>query len=266
MSRQIDGIDYEELNGSGEISIDGEGLGGTRLFKVAWDDCMDFASALKRSQWINMGGLLQFLDNVHKWTLPDGTLVGCSSVRINGLGPPSGDPNPAYDFAIITATYSPRTFGFDVDSDDDEDIIGDLSLDYSCEFISSPRSTYMEKDTSTIIQEPVGILLAVSELTLNMSDLTNVPYAGIRNCRGTLNDRNFRGASKGRVLFLGASTRRVRTALGLGSVDLLLRFKERSMNWNYALGKDGSWHEVVDAATGTKNPYEYTNFNGLMVV
>ncbi len=258
----IGGITCEELNDSGQVTFSPQGLRGRRRFKVEWEDCIAFTRALLAKELEPSGGVIRRVIPTNPWILPDGTILGCNTVDITGMGKSSGDPsNIAYDHARIEGTYERA---YSSQEEEDPEVLGDATIDYSAEFLATPRRTWKYKDTGYVIDENVGILLCNQDITVNLYGLDSLPWGGLRTCRGHLNDATWNGAEKGRVLFLGGSSRQSWSTEGLSSYDLVLKFKEKEYDWNWVLGKDGDWHEIVDADAGTKNPYNYAAFGDVL--
>lgn len=272
MSITIGGVSCQELNGSGAVNFTENGLEGIRILKCAWNDFMTLALALRGVRWENLGGKLFRKIVAHSWTLPDDTVLVCDRINVSGLGKSGLDETTEaiiYDFAKLDITYVPVEYnwgGEDEGGAEDETQLGDVNYNYSAEFLGTQRGTWKEDDTGNTINEPLGLLICYTELTVNLKGLPVLPKAGIRLCRGGLNDKEWQGAPKGHVLFLGGSSRRSWSTLGLSPFDLTLKFKEKSWDWNYVFGKDGTWHLVVDKKTGLVNPYDYVDFDSLFQV
>lgn len=266
--RAIDGIEYEELYGSGKLAISEAGLTGTRIFKVAWDSALPFSRALFADQWQAIGGSLLLQAPRFPWILADGTTLQVSKVGISGIGKCLGDSNIEYDFAKVEVEYVPAPTDLDEGNDGTvdgtEEGIGTVSLDFSGEFLATAGNTWKFADTGYVVNEPVGLLQCTTEATIDLEKLPALPRAGIRACIGKLNASSWQGAARGTVLFLGAASKKTVTNLGNVTHSLSLKFKEKSRDWNLFLGKDGAWHTLVDSKTGNKHPYEYADFNLLL--
>ena len=264
MSRNIAGIEYTELPGSGKISIDSSGsITGTRSFLVEWNDALPFIRAITETTWVALGPYLTQQRPLYPWRLSDGTELCCSNAVINGIGKILEDPDTIYSMAKIDSDWVP--VGLSSEDDEGGDL-GSLNVDYSAEFLTIPKSSYKQKDDGAKIDQPVGLLIPITEITYNLTGLYSIPKMGIRACRGKLNSGPFEGADRGHTLFLGASSKQALTSNGIVKYDLTLKFKEKSYDWNYVLGRDGLWHEVVAASDGTTNPYSYTNLYQVLQV
>lgn len=258
--RALDGMYYEEPAGSGAITIDDNGVVGTRTYRVAWSDALPFCMALVEKEWVSVDGLATELIYAHPWTLPDGTVLCCSSTVVNGFGRCSGELDIEYEYAIISASFTPQSGNTSTISEE----TGSISLDYSAEFLTTPKDTWKFSDTGYVVNEPSGILISVTELTVNYVGLPSVPRAGIRACSGCVNAAVWQGAGVGQVLFIGASTSQTIMTHAVSPYNVTLKFKEKVRDWNKVLGKDGAWHTLVDKKTGLVNPYAYADFGALL--
>jgi hypothetical protein len=255
----LGGFEYREYKGSGQITITDGTINGSRIFIVPWEQSLSFSRMLMETQWEAINGFMVQTVSSYPWVLPDGTTLACNSVRIEGMGKCISDTtDPAYDWAMITADFGEILLGSEPETIEEE------SLDFSGEFINTPKGTWKYEDTGYTVDESHGVLVCTIETTLTIHGVSEVPKAGIRSCIGKLNDSSFRGAGTGRVLFVGASTKRIRTTGGRAPAEITLKFKEKQHDWNYVLGKDGSWHKLVDKATGSVSPYSYSDFAELM--
>ncbi len=242
MAREIAGIPYEELIGSGKISINSQGLSGVRIFKVAWEDHLEFAKELRDPVWTD-GGWLFPKPSRAPWILQDGTVMIADDVDISGMGQIKGDDDIAWDFARLDVSYVPESSLLG-------GLEGEITREYTAEYIVHPPDTWWWADANgvhqTKIPGTVGQKVCYTEITLTFKSLTSINEAVIRELQGTCNDQAFLGYERGEVLFLGASS-----SLAFGPDednrhDLILKFKARAIDWNFKKKKDGLWYLVVD--------------------
>ncbi len=266
-SGTLEGIPFNEFKGSGNIELTDSGMQGTRIYDVAWSQLMAFGRALIRTEWISVGGFHFQQEIVNPWIVDPETTLVCRNFRSVGIGPAGIDEAGviSYTIARITANYAPISDGNFSPTGDPEDI-GDVNITFGGEFLSIPKGTWKFDGTDHIIEEPLGIMIPYSEVMIEVLGIPTLPRLGIRKCMGKLNSKVWKGANRGHVLFLGGSSRQKRTIDGDAPYDLSLQFKEKTRDWNYALGKDGTWRKVVDKATGEKTPYEYEDFDFLLQV
>ena len=254
----------DELHDSGKVTFSKNGLVGTRNFNSSWDDAFTLAQELMARVWDDTPGVLYRRVAQYPWILPNGIELFCSDVSIRGKGKSGsgGGSNIIYDRAFVDATYEAQ---IEMSDGDDPDVLGDADIEFSAEFLATPKNTWMYKDTSYRIGENVGILLCIQEYTVRVYGLDSIPWETLRDTRGRINDKEWNGAPKGRVLFLGGSSSHSWTAGGTSLYDMVLKFKEKENDWNYVLGNDGIWHEIVDVKTGNANPYNYADLTRILV-
>lgn len=262
----VAGFDVEEQNGSGRIFVGENGkLTGERVYKILWEDALEFSLLLAKRSWEVVGDYLVPKIPEGSWTLDDGTVLYCTTTEITGIGKPAGAPAAiTYDWAIVTCRYQPLGIIAVGGSTDDITELGEIGMDFSSEYITAPRGSFIFADSFKLIDEPMGIQLFYQEVTVSLKNLETIPRSGIRACIGKVNDRIFSGAAIGTVLFLGATATMSLTDQA-PRYDITFKFKERSVNWNHMLNGDGEW-EAVCSTVGSVPPYPYADLGQLLRV
>lgn len=256
----IDGIAYKDLKGSGDIRVSEGTASGTRLYLVDWDNSVEFCKKLVSTERYVSGPYVWSTRYVHTWDV-GGYTLGCTEAKITGVGKIFGGESFKYPKARITAEYAEIDNSWDADTYDIEGV----TLDATAEFLALPKGTwkYLEGEEEVIIEESTGKLVCFTEHTRTLHRLKKDPMNTIRACIGKINADVWLGAARGTVLFLGGSTTKTWTSAGQTPFSLVMKFKEKPINWNYVMGKDGVWHLVHDTLTGEKRMYEYADFNAL---
>ena len=250
----LNGIAYEELDGSGGLAFTPDGIRGTRTFIVDWADRAAFAEVLLG--YTNAVGHVPIRCEAQRF--PGYEYLYCQKAEIAGLGEASqGEEMIAYPRARVTAEYSPLRTGSSVSegpaSEEDEGLHLEESWDFAGETLAVPGATFQYSDTGEKLFEPVGVMVAMVELTLTSESEPELPAAAIRACLGKVNATSWYGASAEHVLFLGASGRRVITSAGSQAWRLCYRFRERQVSWNARLRGD-EWVEL------SPKPYKTADF------
>ena len=257
----LNGISYQEAQGSGELVFSPDGVTGRRIFIVAWADRVNFCKAL-----------LGYTHAVgHKpirraaQTFPGYDYLYCQNAVTIGLGQVSqGSEMIAYTSAKVTAEYRPLNFGTSVSESDDYDSdeeAGRLhieeTLDFGADYVSVDGSRFEYSDTSEKLGGSVGVLIGTVEMTLASSREPELDKAAIRSCLGRVNSTAWYSSPAEHVLFMGASARRMITSDGSRGWHVSYRFRERQVSWNKVL-RGSQWVEL------SPKPYQNADFSALL--
>jgi hypothetical protein len=254
----LSGIEYSELEGSGRLVYTDDGVRGTRIFVVDWQEREAFCGALLG--YASAVGHSPVRRQAAKF--PGFDYLYCQNAESAGLGRASqGDEMISYAKAKIVAEYAPLNFGSstsETDDYDDDEEEGRLHLeevwDFAGEMVSVPGEQFTYSDTGDGLVEPVGVIVGTVELGLSSECEPELPREAIRSCLGKVNSSAWYGAQAGHVLFLGAAARRVITAAGARAWQISYRFRERQISWNKRL-RGGEWVAV------SPSPYQSCDFS-----
>lgn len=254
----LNGITYEELEGSGGLAFTPDGIRGARTFIVDWADRIAFSEVLLG--YTNAVGHVPIRREAQRF--PGYEYLYCQKAEVTGLGEVSqGEEMIAYPKARVRAEYSPLLTGSSVSegsaSGEDEGLHLEESWDFAGETLTVPGPTFQYSDTGEKLSEPVGVMVATVELTLTSESEPELPAAAIRACLGKVNATSWYGAAAENVLFLGASGRRVITSAGSRAWHLCYRFREKQVSWNARLRGD-QWVEL------SPKPYKSADFSVLI--
>lgn len=270
----LNGINYEEIDGSNRLAYSPDGIVGTRIFQVAWDERIEFAQALLG--YTNAVGDLPIRTDAQ--TFPGYDRLYCRNATVVGLGQLDKTGQVArYDLATITAEYRPWSYSSsNVEDDDyDEDLEANMARweevhEYGVEVYSTASGEYYwsadPAPAGTPIPTPIGFVSGVTDYTYTSSAEPELRRAAIRARRGTVNDAAWMGAPAGYVLFMGASARRTVTSEGVGAWEITYRFRELDHSWNEFHGRIGGvtrWEAIEDEHGNP--PYASTDFGALFV-
>jgi len=270
MARVIAGIAYEELKGTGKITMGPQGIVGTRIFKVVYSRAVAFALTVLTS--MNKGTQTP----MYYWPLDNGMNLYPKTVELEGLGKCLSETDyPGYTFARVTVTYEELPSAA---QNKNKKIPHTMSVDYSAEFITIAPGSY-KFDDGAYLPQNIGILMPTIERTITLKNCKVIPETALRGCRGRVNEGTFFGADPETVLFLGAATdgefvedpitgvpakeqelamNGIYTSVVSAPKDIVLKFKERMVSWNYAYDPaEEAWREIFPP------PYEAVNFDQL---
>lgn len=264
----IGGIDFEEPEESGELDIGGGEARGTRVFHVDWNDRNVFITEL-------MGGVITNGENeiyTNPKSFPGFNAIRCRQVNVRGLGTMSaaGNGDFVYPFAKITATY--RLKDDDDDNQTNEDIVLKTEeMDFSFDEHDIEPMTVRFSGTGRELSEKLeGVkrsILITHTITEEKSPTDKKSI--IRLKAGKINTDTFLGVEAGKLLYMGAKTRRVILASGEQPYKITHTFIERvDASWleDWDSVVDGSidprWDFLERVDGGEFNKYEETNFGG----
>lgn len=268
----LNGINYDELDGSNTLQFSPDGIVGIRLFQIDWDDRIAFVEALLG--YTNAMGHLPIRTNAQQF--PDYERLYCQNAGIKGHGLLDVAGQEArYDFARVTAEYRPWAYSSSNAEDDDydEDLEANMARweevhEYGAEVLSIPGSEFFWAvgPPGVAVDTPVGLFVAVTDYTFSSNAEPELRRVAIRNAVGKVNDAPWMGAPAGYVLFLGASARRTVTSQGIGAWEITYRFRELGRSWNEFHGRVGGvtrWEAIQDEHGNP--PYASADYDTLFI-
>lgn len=238
----IDGINYEELHGSGNLEINNDSAIGTRIFHVDWDDRNSFIAAL-------MGGYITSGDNViytYKKSFPGYPILLASRVRVEGVGVMSCGTNGdfSYEFARVECTYEPKD---EEQGTNEVNVLATEEMDAGFETIDFPPMSFMFAGSARIISEGVsaGKRYVITRHTLTEEKSPTNKKALIQEKTGKINSDTFLDVDPLKLLYTGARTRRVITASGEQPYKIVHTFLEIS-DTDASGNDDANWNRLYD--------------------
>jgi hypothetical protein len=261
----IAGIPYEEAPGSGNFSISENGGSGQRVFYVDWANRIAFAEALAGETVED-----EDPDNPNAYAtdpqeFPGVSALKVSSVSVEPYSTASNDNgNPAYKYARITATYSPKP-------EENDEVIAEQQMNLTSEFYEYEEFKLFwagDKPTGTNVHRRK--LLPEYEHTFTENNVPNLlKKKSLADGRiGKINSSEYQGVSAGRLLYMGFTARRQLTADGRQPWQITHKFIERpDASWNkYYNGNSGEYETVYDENGDVYQTYETVSMNGLLEV
>lgn len=222
-------VPYEELRTSGDMSINKEGMRGTRIFEVSWSNRETFAA-----------DLLRYPANF--W--PGIPALRCSGVQMTGKGVHSYDAVKdmiAYEFCDVVAEYTTP------ESDEKGDGTRRTDeLDIGGQFITCGKGTFRWASDNAVIEEAPGKYVGTIGYTVDIEGATSFPLAAMVAAAGRVNSSAFMGVAEGSVLYEGAKLRHTIDQDGNRTYSIAHKLQMRSVPWNYLLRPStGAWEEVT---------------------
>lgn len=286
--KNIDGIEYCELDNSPRLRYTRKGVNAVRVFHVPnWEEVQRFARLLIGS-YQRVGASVTIVPPL---AFPGFSQMLVSDLAIDPLMPdsPRGDDladleneTNAYDQgAIVTASYTTEYDGEqsgDVDIEIPEGTTLVVTQDNGMETYSTPGRVWR---WGTVAGNPVvdpdtfaGIQIPTGEWSLVWGRVPLPPWDVMRATRGKLNNVEFMGSPAGTVLFAGQSARRMFQFVEETELwELTYRFREQiktrndatEVGWNYFYREQASggehWHTIQDV-TGNP-PFKSADFSEL---
>ncbi len=258
---QLSGMDYTEISGSARMQYDPHDISAQRIFYIAWSDVKEFARVLLG--YTTAVGHVPLRTRAQRF--PDFDFLYCQHVTVEGVGELGETLNLAsYPKAKLTATY--RLWNLPLSTEETDDPEEDAprfiheSYDFGAEFISAPGTNFTFASDASAVDQPVGKLVGTVEMAFQSDWEPELGEANIRATLGRVNNALFFGYAAGKVLFMGAPTRRVVTSEGAPGWSITYRFRARDISWNKifrgdtSLGNTDGWWEL------DPHPYESVNF------
>jgi hypothetical protein len=257
----IGGVEYLEAEGSGAYSISDGSASGTRIFYIDYSDRVSFVKELSGYATTSPDGSRVIITPPQ--TFPSYSFLVCKGVSVEPWKISAS--SSTYDFATVTATYSPQEEG-DQDQDDDEGdkTLGSHRISVEAEFleigkmalewgtvggrdVSQPipagKRVVVIRHTFTIDESPTS---KSTEIAANAGKVMSASWPGNNNVL----DRQF---AAGTLLFVGGESERVIAADGQRPWRVTLQFLERvdkkadgsAATWNMFFDDvDGDWKKV----------------------
>ena len=267
------GVAFEELEGSPSFRLAEGRFQGTRKFKVAWEDVVDFV--------IELVGGYRLVSEEWVYTPP----ATYPLVQQATVGEVTSEPFPPdrpdgasvvdlstgtneYAWALVTAQYRIRREDGNKSRADLPDVPTGTVLTYSSdlglEYETVPGRTFVWVGDSEPVSDDryPGLVVPTEELTLSWQRVPSPPWDAIRDLRGKVNGATFLNHAPGTVLFVGARTNREFQLLDPGLFRLDYHFRVREVastvsastrfGWNHRYRAEASggehWLEIVDAS------------------
>ena len=218
MATTPNGIYFEELAGSPEVSIGTEMVGAVRNFICNWSDWQVFAYELI-GFWRIAGLAPIFTPPI---AFPGVPLMIVSDVKIkpfmnqapaaNQYVDIGGDTN-VYEIAQLTVTYKTIPFADPNNPAVPNGTYLTYEADLGAEIQTMPGRAFLwdgiaDEDLALPEDMNPGIVIPTGAFTLTWDRVIAPPFDAIRSLRGKLNNAVFRNAAAGTVLFLGAESSR----------------------------------------------------------
>lgn len=254
---------FEELAGSPSLRLADGKFQGTRKFKVAWSDVVDFVIEL-------VGGyrvVSEVLTYVPPATFPLAPLATVGEVSCEPFPPDRPDGVSIVDlstgandyaWALVTAQYRIRFEEANKARADLPDVPEGTLLTYSSdlglEYEATPGRTFLWSADSSPVADDVhpGIVVPTEEMRLSWQRVPSPPWDAIRDLRGKVNDATFLNHAAGTVLFVGARTSREFQILDPGLFRLDYHFRVREVQSTASAGTRFGWNHRYrqEAVTG----------------
>lgn len=261
----INGIEYIEAEGSGNLSLGTENARGTREFYVDWSDRIAFATALLGNN--TQGSSAQIA--IAPQTFPGYDFLQCKSVEIEGLGQISNSGGTfSYPFAKVTASYekeSVQSGGFGGGGSSSDDVLATEEIDVGYETLNWAGVAVQYTTTKELLIGDVvdgAKRVPVIRHTLTEERTLNNRKAAIAACSGKVNQVAFLDVAPGKMLYEGAQMRRVITADGNQPYRLVHTFLERvGATWNEFFDpKQNAFDGIEDLNGAAVDIYEEIDF------
>lgn len=266
----LQGIEYQDMVGSGTVSYGPDGITARRTFFVDWADADAFVRV--------MLGYTESIGGVPVRTVgqqyPGFDYLYATTARTEGMGRLlPGEPG-VYDRARVFVSYEGMRYGsWNPDEEDPARYLNE-SYDFGATMVSVKGShfTYTDDaDVTKTLDTPIGVRDPTMVLMLESNMEPVFPRADIMTRIGTLNNATWYGHPREYVMFDGGSARRTLGADGTEGWTLLYRFIAKKQSWNWFFRGPGGiganhangWWEVEDVVSG-RPPYPLTNFSVLI--
>lgn len=272
-------VSFEELTGSPTVRISSGSFAGTRKFKIAWGDSVDFAVELLGG-YRNIGGSFvttgpaifpgfnqAICRDAQFDPFPDDAISTPSSALLS-----VSTNQPPY--AIVTATYAIEANNNGKQKRPDQPSVPNGTFltyngNFGAEYLTIPGRTFVWYIDGEPVAPDVnpGILIPTEDFTLTWERVPYqlAPWAAIEAARGRINSSTFMNKAVGTVLFLGCQTSYEHQFGSDVLVRLVYSFKVKTNGWNYFYRETASggnhWLEICDE--DLNRPYLSSAFTGL---
>lgn len=270
-------IAFEELEGSPKIRIADSGTVATRVFRVAWDDWIDFARSLV-GEYELVGCAFQFTPPLAFPEMPNLVVADIDVEPFDPDNPQGSDVSTLSSGtnrypdagAMVIARY--RNL-FDTENTPRADLPSvpegtylTYDADLASETVATPGRTWQWDDGSGDLLPPdvrPRLVVPTGAFRLTWHRVMLPPWNAIRTLRGHVNATQFVGSPAETVMFCGARIRREFQFLETGGYwRVEYQFNERTVplasgvgGWNHVhKDDDGGWVRVKDAAGDLPHP------------
>jgi len=288
----LNGIPFNELAGSQQLTLGRGESRGVRVFHVPWDDRVSFLNAMLGTfAWVN--GLL--VQSVGAQRFPGYDILQAKTVDIVGGGPATFENNAAeFNHAKITVNY-----GLESSEDnqtEEEKVLATETINFVAEALLMPEAgfkwtqyyyeyvaptkrndgsytapTWDRKqglaDAGKPILQQIPKLMPTIQHSFTKLDLKVLPKAILSSVIGRVNNTDFPNTNPptdgatpgGMLLFTGAQARRTITTKETKPYELTITMTERESPWNSIWNATaGKWAVV------TPPVYQGADFTPLM--
>lgn len=259
-------VSYEELAGSPEVDFDRKGGGGTRRFRIAWNDIAAFNAELfprPSSGYHNpasIPGAPWLIAQKAKYT----------PYSEGGEASPDSDPTAAINAytdagCLVTVTYgvfeddqqlgSPSGGGGNPDKSGpggDQGSSSGQQVEYlrhevhiGGEFLTIPSKGIRRVEDRKKAKNDIhaGMVVPQIDHRVGLAHVRTPPWAAMRAAVGKVNESPYAGALTERVMFMGCDATWGRSKTGASEWDLTYLFSEKIRSWNYFLDDSGKFKE-----------------------
>lgn len=224
---------------------------------------------------------LNFLDMIAHITHPSANYLLPRDIQVVGWGPShrtsweisAGESSGAagYPYAKLAVQYAPFALTpWELSADENTYILRIEQSDISGEFLQVPGHSYHWSsgghEGTARLSEPVGIMVpstefqVVEQIVPNYHPSFHVPFIGM------VNNDDFAGFSREKVLYLGTAQRRRGGPLVARPSHLVHKFRARDIEWNKAYRPGRGWTRVVDRSSMLGwGPYRFTDLEQVIV-
>ena len=197
---------------------------------------------------------------------PLSTNLVCVDVAIEGVGNAILNANgyPNYDAGFFAhATY--RAIPFMPYATDDPYGNNQIDpnnpilwcsqeLDFEDEVYVIERSKYTWAGSGLATDIPVKVTVGVTTMSLTFHQLPYLPMGSVRSLRNCVNTVAVLGVAIGKLWFKGCKTTRELNTDGTMCQKVMMIFKERDIEWNKYIKKDGTWDYLLDGSSNKVLP------------
>lgn len=292
-SGTLNGISFNELPQSQQLTLGRGEARGVRAFHVPWGDRIKFLNAMLGTfAWVD-GRLVQSIDAQR---FPGYDILQARTVDIVGAGSADFADNVAsWNHAQITVNYGLETF--ETNKEEEEKVLATETINFTAEALLMPeagfkwdqyfydyvspqkrndgsysaaewrRSNDGFADAGKPILQQIPKLMPTIQHSFTKLDLAVLPKAILSSVIGRVNNTFFPstdpptdGATPGgMLLFTGATARRTITTKEAKPYELTITMTERESPWNAIWNATaGKWAKV------TPNIYQGADFTPLM--
>ena len=276
----LNGIDFNELAGSQQLTLGRGESRGVRVFHVPWDDRIAFLNAMLGTvAWVN-GRLVQSVDAQR---FPGYNILQAKTVDIVGAGPATFENNAAeFNHAQVTVNYGLETY--EENQEEEEKVLATETINFVADALLMPeagfkwdqyfydyvapqkradgsysaarwqRSDATFPDAGKPILQQIPKLMPTIQHSYTKLDLQVLPKAILSSVIGRVNNTDFPntdpptdGATPGgMLLFTGAQARRTITTKETKPYELTITMTERESPWNSVWNAGvGKWAVVT---------------------